>query len=158
MAKKKTVVYTAGTWDLFHVGHLNILRKSKALGDVLVVGVSTDALVKSYKKVPPIIPCGQRVAIVKSCKYVDGVVLQSKLLDVRQLKQINADILTIGTDWEGKNLEGLKWMRRNRKVVYLPYTHSVDTTSIKRNILKNSYELIYAELKREFSDKHNINA
>ncbi|MEK6900250.1 MAG: adenylyltransferase/cytidyltransferase family protein, partial [Nanoarchaeota archaeon] len=71
---KKTVVFTAGTWDLFHVGHLNLIKRSKELGDFLIVAVSTDELVVSYKKGPPAIPFDERAAILESCKYVDKVV------------------------------------------------------------------------------------
>lgn len=138
--KKGTIVYTAGTWDLFHIGHLNILKRSKALGDKLIVAVSTDELVASYKKDRPIISFRDRCEIVKSCIYVDKIVKQEKLLDPEQLKEWNVDILTIGDDWQNKYLEGLEWAKNqpNIKVVYLPYTTEISSTLIKKRV-KNEW-------------------
>lgn len=147
--KKKIRVYTAGTWDLFHVGHLNILRKSKSLGDELIVGVSTDELVTSYKTSLPAIPFEYRKAMLVNCKYVDKVVKQEKLLDPKQLKKLNIDILTIGDDWKNKYLEGLEWAKKqkNIRVIYLPYTKNISSTKIKQDIrsiesLKNKNVLV----------------
>jgi len=138
---KKIVVYTAGTWDLFHIGHLNIFKNSKALGTKLIVGVSTDELVINYKKAPPIISYEDRLNVVKSCKYVDEVVKQEKLLEINQLKKINPDIIVIGDDWKNKYLEGLEWAKKqpNIKVIYLPYTQNVSSTFIKTKI-KNGWQ------------------
>lgn len=134
--KEGVIVYTAGTWDLFHVGHLNIFKRSKALGTKLIVGVSTDELVASYKKAFPIISYEDRVEILKSCKYVDQVVKQEKLIDIEQIKKLNIDIITIGDDWEGKYLEGLEWAKKQPgiKVIYLPYTKKVSSTNVKQKI------------------------
>ena len=131
--EKETIVYTAGTWDMFHIGHLNILQRSKAFGTRLVVGVSTDELVASYKKAPPIIPYEDRLEVIRSCKYVDEVVKQSKLMDINQLKEIKPDVITIGDDWKAKYLEGLEWAKNqpNIRVEYLEYTNRVSYTMIK---------------------------
>lgn len=146
---KKRIIYTAGTFDLFNVGHLNILRESKALGDILIVGVSTDTLVKTYKKVKPVIPFQQRIAIIQSCRYVDKVIVQRKLLDIKTLRKHRVDCLTIGSDWKGKHVPGLDWMRKNKEVVFLPYTKKISSTLIKKKIIEHSYDIIRAELGRE---------
>lgn len=147
--KKPKIIYTAGTFDILNVGHLLLLEKSKALGDILIVGVSTDALVVSYKKTKPIISYTDRCKIVAACKYVDRVIKQSTLIDIRVLKKYNVDCITIGSDWEKIYLEGLEWMKQNGSVVYLPYTKTISTTEIKRKIILNSYSIIKAELSRE---------
>ncbi len=152
MAKKrKTVVFTSGSWDLFHVGHLKILERSKALGDYLVVGVSTEELIAEYKGLPPVIPFEERMRIVGSIHCVDKVVKQTVLTEIAQLKKYRVDIVTIGNDWKGKHLDGLEWMKsqKGKKVVYFPYTRGVSTTSIKRKIIQSTYEIISAEFKRE---------
>ena len=149
--KKEIIVYTSGTWDMFHVGHLNILEKSAKLGDKLIVGVSTDELIIEYKGLPPLIPFEQRFKIIESNKWVYKAVKQEVLTEIKQLKELKVDIVTIGDDWKDKYLEGLDWMEKQpgKKVVYIPYTSNVSTTSIKRNIIKNSYEIIFSELSRE---------
>ena len=148
---KKKVVYTSGSWDMFHVGHLNILEKSKSLGDVLVVGVSTDELITEYKNAPPVIPYEQRKQIIESLSCVDVAIKQTILTDIRQLEDYEVDIVTIGNDWKDKYLEGLEWMKKQpgKEVVYLEYTPGVSTTGIKRDIIRNTYDIIYAELQRE---------
>ncbi len=139
--KEEIIVYTAGTWDLFHVGHLNVLKKSKALGTKLIVGISTNELVASYKKASPIISYEDRVEVIKNCKYVDEVVKQEKLLDIEQMKKLNINIITIGDDWGRKYLKGLEWAKKqpNIKVIFLPYTKNISSTYIK-NKIKNGWQ------------------
>jgi glycerol-3-phosphate cytidylyltransferase len=149
----KRVIYTAGTFDLLNIGHINILKRSKALGDILIVGVSTDELVESYKKALPVISFFDRKRLIESCKYVDIVVKQNKLIDINILKKYKVDCVTIGSDWKNKSLEGLDWMRKNGQVIYLPYTKTISTTQIKRKIIQNSYDIIRAELSREQRSK-----
>jgi len=127
-------VYTSGTWDLFHVGHLNILKASKKLGDYLVVGVSTDELIFSYKKHYPIISFEDRFKIIESCRYVDEVVKQEILLSIEEIDKINPDILTIGSDWKNKYLEGIEHFKKNKRVVYFDYTDKVSSTIIRKKL------------------------
>lgn len=129
-------VYTSGTYDLFHVGHLNVIKKSKALGNYLVVGVSTDELVSSYKIAPPIIPFKDRVEIIKHLSCVDEVVEQSELFSVNLMSSLDIDIMTIGDDWKDKHHDGLQWAIDNPEIemVFLPYTQSVSTTKIREKI------------------------
>lgn len=130
------IVYTAGTWDLFHIGHLNLIKESKKLGDYLIVAVSTDELVMSYKGHLPFIPYKERVEIVKSINYVDKVVQQTTLLNILQMQRLHVNILTIGDDWKNKKLEGLEWMKKNEKVIFLPYTESINSSVIRERIKK----------------------
>ena len=150
-SKKQKIVYTSGSWDLFHVGHLNILERSKALGDVLVVGVSTDKLIEDYKGIPPIIPYEERLQIVESIGCVDMAVKQEVLTEIAQLIDLKIDLVTIGDDWKDKHLDGLEWMKKqpDKEVVYFEYTPGVSTTGIKRKIIQNTYDIISAELHRE---------
>lgn len=143
---KKKIVFTSGTFDLFHSGHLNILKKAKRLGSYLIVGVSTNKLVKTHKKINPIMNYRQRREVVRSVKYVDKVVKQSKLIDVEQIKRLKVDLYVIGDDWKNRNdIDGLNWLKKRNKVVFIPYTKSLSSTRIKNKIIKNAYEIIKAQ-------------
>ena len=146
MERKKIRVFTSGSFDLFHIGHLNILERSAALGDELIVGVSTDELIQHYKGMPPIIPFEQRFRIISSLKC-----------EVAQLQREDIDIVTIGDDWINKYLEGLEWMKQQpgKEVVYFPYTPDVSTTSIKKKIIESTSEIIRAALQREAELDYN---
>lgn len=151
MEKKPVRVFTSGSFDLFHIGHLNILEKSANLGDELIVGVSTDELIQEYKGMKPIIPFEQRYRIIGSLKCVTKVVKQTKLTEIAQLKAEDIDIVTIGDDWKEKYLEGLEWMKKQpgKEVVYFPYTEGISTTSIKKVIIDSTNQIIEAAFKRE---------
>ena len=157
MKEKKVRVFTSGSFDLFHIGHLNILEKSALLGDELIVGVSTDELIQHYKGMPPIIPFEQRMRIVSSIKCVTKVVKQVKLTEIAQLERENIDIVTIGDDWKDKYLEGLEWIKQQprKRVVYFPYTPGVSTTGIKKRIIESTNEIIAAALQREAELDYN---
>ena len=157
MERKKIRVFTSGSFDLFHIGHLNILERSAALGDELIVGVSTDELIQHYKGMPPIIPFEQRFRIISSLKCVTKAVKQVKLTEVAQLQREDIDIVTIGDDWINKYLEGLEWMKQQpgKEVVYFPYTPDVSITSIKKKIIESTSEIIRAALQREAELDYN---
>ena len=157
MKEKKVRVFTSGSFDLFHIGHLNILEKSALLGDELIVGVSTDELIQHYKGMPPIIPFEQRMRIVSSIKCVTKVVKQVKLTEIAQLERENIDIVTIGDDWKDKYLEGLEWIKQQpgKRGVYFPYTPGVSTTGIKKRIIESTNEIIAAALQREAELDYN---
>lgn len=127
----KTVI-TYGTFDLFHVGHLNLLKTLKGLGDRLVVAVSTDEF-NALKGKRTIIPYEQRAEIVRSIRYVDEVVpedcWEQKVEDVRKF---SVDIFAIGNDWEGK----FDFLKEYCEVLYLPRTDGVSSTDLKKS-LKN---------------------
>jgi len=151
MTKKKTI-YTSGSYDLFHYGHLNILLKAKKLGDYLIVGVSTDKLIKKYKKMNPIVAYTDRIAIIKELKCVDKVVKQSKFFDVQQLKKYKIDSIVLGSDWKGKKFEELECILKqlNIEMIYVPYTKRLSTAKIKKLIIQNSYNIIKSQIKRGF--------
>lgn len=151
MEEKKVKVFTSGSFDLFHVGHLNILEKSAALGDELIVGVSTDELIMEYKGMKPIIPFEERFRIVSALACVTRAVKQVKLTEISQLQREQIDIVTIGDDWINKYLEGLEWMKsqEGKQVVYFPYTPGVSTTTIKKNIITSTNQIVEAALQRE---------
>src|SRR5690554_4233933 len=98
-----TRVITFGTFDLFHIGHLNILRRAAELGDTLIVGVSSDALNSSKKSKLPVYPEKERMEIVHAIQYVDEVFLEESLeLKGQYIKDHRADLLVMGDDWEGR--------------------------------------------------------
>lgn len=143
-------VYTSGSWDLLHVGHINMIRRSRELGDRLVVGVSTDELIEAYKGMKPIIPFEERFELVSALRWTDEVVVQHELVPIPLLQQHSISVVTIGDDWVGKHLDGLEWMKaEGGEVVYLTYTPGISTTGIKKKILDNSYRIIDAQLRRE---------
>lgn len=120
-------VVTFGTFDVLHIGHINILERSKALGNYLIVGVSSDQLNYSKKKRFPIYDQAQRIKIIQSLKFVDEVFLEESLALKRQyLSTYSADILVMGDDWSGKFDE----FKDICDVVYLKRTPSISTTEI----------------------------
>jgi glycerol-3-phosphate cytidylyltransferase len=149
--KKKRIIYTAGSYDLMHFGHLNILKKAKALGNYLIVGVSTDSLIARYKGMKPIICFADRVAILKELKCVDKVIKQDKFFDIKQLRQYNIDTIVLGDDWKNKSFPALdKCLRElNIKMVYVPYTKRLSTSKIKEKIIRNAVEIIKSQAKRK---------
>jgi len=135
------VIYTAGSFDLFHYGHLNILRKAKVLGDILIVAVSSDELIEKYKGLKPIIPYKERAAIIKELKCVDKVVKQTTLVDIKQFKKLKADLYVLGDDWKDRtDNEGINWLRAHKKIIFLPYTKHLSSTKIKQKIARVSEE------------------
>jgi glycerol-3-phosphate cytidylyltransferase len=129
--------YTTGVFDLFHVGHLNILKKAKEQCDFLIVGVSTDELVESYKNKLPVIPYHERLAIVEGIKYVDMVVSQTSRDKFLAWESLKFDVLFVGDDWKGSPLfneleSKLNYVGAN--IVYFPYTQGVSSTLVKQKI------------------------
>jgi len=145
------IVYTAGSYDLLHYGHVNVLLKAKALGNYLIVGVSTDALISKYKGIKPIICYKDRVAIIKELKCVDKVIKQNSFFDVKQLKKYHIDIVVLGDDWKSKSFPELtKCLKKlNIKMVYVPYTKRLSTSKIKVKIIRNAVEIIKSQTKRQ---------
>jgi choline-phosphate cytidylyltransferase len=136
-------VVTFGTYDLFHVGHLNILRRAKDLGDRLVVGVSSDELNFRKKQLRPTYPLDHRLAIVESVRYVDEVFVEEAMELKRQyLIDHRADVLVMGDDWEGRFDEFLDICR----VVYLPRTVGISSTDVKVRIRGNGHLTLAAEV------------
>ncbi len=129
-----SIVITFGTFDLLHIGHINILKKCKTYGDKLIVGVSSDKLNYKKKERSPIYNEKDRMEIIKSLKFVDEVFLEESLeLKKEYIKRYNADIFIIGNDWEGK-FDDLNTLC---KVLYLDRTKNISTTSILSDIKLN---------------------
>ena len=99
--KKYKIGYTAGTYDMFHVGHLNIIKRAKENCDFLIVAVSTDELVKEYKNKLPVVPFEERKAIVESIKYVDKVVTQETMNKMNAFEKYKFNAMFVGDDWKG---------------------------------------------------------
>ncbi len=128
-----TIVITFGTYDLFHIGHHNILKRAKEYGDKLVVGISTDALNYKKKQKYPVYSESERKTILSSIKYVDEVFFEESLEQKREyVIKYKADILIMGDDWKGKFDE----LNDICKVIYLPRTKNISTTKIKSDIKK----------------------
>lgn len=126
-----TRVLTFGTFDLFHIGHVNVLMRAATLGDHLTVGVSSDALNFSKKGRYPVYREEHRVAIVESLACVDGVFVEHSLeLKGEYIKEHRADVLVMGDDWAGK----FDHYRELCDVIYLPRTAEVSTTDIIQSI------------------------
>jgi glycerol-3-phosphate cytidylyltransferase len=102
--KRYEVGYTTGVFDLFHVGHLNILKRAKERCDYLIVGVSTDELVMKYKNKQPVIPFHERIEIVEGIKHVDMVVPQTNRDKFSAWEMLKFDVMFVGDDWKGSNL------------------------------------------------------
>ena len=132
---KRLVGYTAGAFDLFHIGHLNLLRNCKQNCDKLIVGVSTDELIARTKNKKPVIPFAERVEIVRQCKYVDEVVTQDDLDKVNAWEKLRYDVLFSGDDWEGNPRwkayeQKLKNCGHSVPVRYFPYTQSTSSSKL----------------------------
>ena len=130
------VGYTAGVYDLFHVGHLNLLKNAKGMCDKLIVGVTVDELV-AYKGKKALIPFEDRIEIVRSIKYVDAAVPQADMDKLAMCKKLGAQVLFVGDDWYGTD----KWKAYEEefaaegiKIVYFPYTKSISSTRIRETL------------------------
>jgi glycerol-3-phosphate cytidylyltransferase len=135
--KKKIVGYTSGVFDMFHIGHLNILRQAKEKCDYLIVAVSTDELVQQYKGKTPIIPFEDRVAIVSAIKYVDEAVPQINRNKIESFEKYKFDVMFHGDDWKGSDVfrEVDDYMRRRGgKVCYLKHTDGISSTILRKKI------------------------
>jgi glycerol-3-phosphate cytidylyltransferase len=128
--------YTSGVYDLFHIGHLNMLKNARSMCDKLVVGVTTDSL-SLYKGKKPMIPYEERIEIVRSIRYVDAVVPQETMDKLEMCKKIKASILFVGDDWY--RTEKWEYIEKELKgigvsVVYFPYTKGVSSTKIAETL------------------------
>lgn len=133
MGDKKIIGYTTGVYDMFHIGHLNVLRNAKAKCDYLIVGVSTDELVQQEKNKTPVIPYDERKAIVEAIKYVDEVVPQSDKNKFGAWEKYHFDKMFVGSDWKGTP----QWNRFEEEfapvgveIVYLQHTDGISSTQL----------------------------
>jgi glycerol-3-phosphate cytidylyltransferase len=148
MEEKKMIIgYTSGVFDLFHAGHLNILKNAKSLCDYLIVGVTTDELTKEIKNKLPVIPYKERIKIIRSCKYVDKAVKKKELNNSRAWHKYQFNIMIKGDDRKGTP-KGEALEKELKKfdvpLVYFPYTKNINSTKITEiiiNIEKNTIDL-----------------
>lgn len=130
--------YTTGVYDLFHIGHLNLLKNAKGLCDKLVVGVTTDELV-SYKNKKAVIPFEERMEIVRSIKYVDSVIPQESMDKFEVWKKVKFNVMFVGDDWQStpkwEELEK-KFAEVGVKIIYFPYTKGTSSTLINETLKK----------------------
>lgn len=134
---KRPVVYTAGTFDLFHIGHLRILKSAAQLGETLIVGVSTDELVESYKNIRPTIPFAERLEIVDNIQGVDLAVPQRTQDKFEMWERLQFDTWAVGDDWfDSDKYQGYRKQLMDVGVncVFLPYTQGVSST-LRRQML-----------------------
>ena len=130
--------YTTGVFDLFHIGHVNVLKNAKSLCDKLIVGVTTDELV-SYKNKKAVIPFSERIEIVRNIKCVDAVVAQNSMNKMEMWEKLKFDVMFVGDDWHKSE----KWNKIDEdfknvgvKIIYFPYTKGISSTLIN-SILKD---------------------
>ena len=130
--KKEKIVLTYGTFDMFHIGHLNLLNRLKSLGDKLIVAVSTDEF-NSIKGKKTLIPFEQRALIVQNIKCVDIVIAEENWEQkIDDIKKYDIDIFAMGDDWQGK----FDFLKDYCEVIYLPRTQNISTTELKKELNK----------------------
>ena len=138
MAEKKYKIgYTTGVFDMFHIGHLNILKRAKEQCDFLIVGVTTDELCYKRKNKLPVICEKDRVEIVESIRYVDKVILQSDMDKIKPVIEHNIDAVFVGSDWKGTEA----WASYEKEfaavdctVVYLDHTDGISSTILRERL------------------------
>lgn len=135
--KKYKIGYTTGVFDMFHIGHLNILRRAKEQCESLIVGVTSDDLCYQRKHKFPIINEKDRMAIVESIRYVDKVVPQTDMEKILAVRKLGADAVFVGSDWKGTE----SWIQYEKDfasvgctVVYLDHTDGISSTILRRII------------------------
>lgn len=137
--KKYKRGYTTGVFDMFHIGHLNILKKAKEQCEYLIVGVTTDALCESRKNKKPIICEKDRKEIVSAIKYVDEVVFQDSMEKIKPIKEYQIDAVFVGSDWKGTEA----WIKYEEEfatvgceVVYLDHTDGISSSILRERLNK----------------------
>lgn len=135
--KRFKIGYTTGVYDMFHIGHLNILRRAKEQCDYLVVGVTTDELCYQRKKKYPIINEKDRMEIVGAIRYVDKVIPQTDMEKIKPVKELGADVVFVGSDWKGTdawNQYEKEFSKIGCTVVYLEHTDGISSTLLRKKL------------------------
>lgn len=144
------IVYTVGTWDMLHVGHLTLLEHCASLGDTLVVGVAADEVVNSYKPRVPIVPLEQRLTMLAALRCVDQVRPYHQLEYVSGCEAVHVDIFVVGEDWGNKqrNRDVEAYLRQyNKKIIQVSYSPQTSSTKIKNTVLAQRKD-----------DRHSVHA
>ena len=129
--KKYKVGYTTGVYDMFHIGQLKIMKRAKEQCEYLIVGVSTDELVKDYKGKTPIIPFEERFAIIESIKYVDKAIPQTTMDKMKAWEELHFDVMFHGSDWKGSEMYNRlaeQFRTVGADIVFLPHTAGISST------------------------------
>ena len=137
MKKKYKIGYTTGVYDMFHIGHLNLIRRAKEQCEYLIVGVSTDECVQSYKNKTPIIPYDERAAIVQAIRYVDEVVPQTSMDKLDFLKKRHFDVMFHGDEGKGTELYNKyeeEFAKYGAKIEYLTHTDGISSTILREKL------------------------
>lgn len=137
MEKKYKIGYTTGVYDMFHIGHLNIIARAKEMCETLVVGVTTDELCYKRKNKYPIICEADRMAIVGAIRYVDKVVPQVDMDKLKAVKELGADAVFVGSDWKGTdawNEYEKEFAKVGCTVVYLDHTDGISSTILREKM------------------------
>lgn len=135
--KKYKIGYTTGVFDMFHIGHLNILRRAKEQCEYLIVGVSTDEVVKNYKNKTPIISFEERKQIVEAIRYVDKVVPQESLDKVSAWKNLHFDVIFHGSDWKNSDMYNnieKEFRKLGVDLVFLPHTDGTSSSILREKL------------------------
>ena len=139
MEKKYKIGYTTGVFDMFHIGHLNVIKRAKEQCEYLIVGVTTDELSMKRKNKLPVICEQERMAIVEAIKYVDRVVPQSDMDKIKPVTEYNVDAVFVGSDWEGTpEWEAYEqdFAKVGCTVVYLDHTDGISSTILRERLNK----------------------
>jgi len=150
------VIYTVGTFDLLHVGHLALLEYCASLGDTVAVGIASDEVVKLYKPNAPIIPLEQRIKMLQALRCVDIVIPYYELDYLTICEQVKADIFVIGEDWGRKphNQDVEKYFySEGKRVVQIQYNPQTSSTQIKKNVINQNGKFIVLDLADNISNK-----
>ena len=126
--------YTSGVFDMFHIGHLNILRRAKERCDKLIVGVSTDDVVITYKHHAPVIPFEQRAAIVEAIRYVDAVVPQTSMDKMQMWEKLHFNVMFHGDEWKGTDLYNHyeeEFEKVGVRIEYIPHTEGISSSNLR---------------------------
>ncbi len=149
------LVYTVGTFDMLHVGHLALLNQCRTFGDEVVVGVASDTVVASYKPNVPVIPLNQRKEMLEALRCVDKVRCYYELEYVSACKELDVDIFVVGEDW-GRNPHNIAvetyLAAKGKKVVQVLYNPRTSSTAIKKDVMAQTLPIA------RYSDKPNVAA
>lgn len=137
--EKKVIGFTAGTFDMFHIGHLNLLRNARSRCDYLIVGVNSDRLVEEYKGKKAVVPLEERMEIIRELRCVDEVIRIDSLNKEISWKQKNYNLLFIGDDWKGNprwEQTEIQMAEYGVKVIYLPHTDGTTSTLLREKLVE----------------------
>ncbi|MBE5882420.1 MAG: glycerol-3-phosphate cytidylyltransferase [Lachnospiraceae bacterium] len=137
--EKKSIGYTAGTFDMFHIGHLNLIKNAKSRCDYLIVGVNSDRLVEEYKGKKVVVPIEERMEIIRALRFVDDVVCVDSLDKKEIWKQLHYDFLFIGDDWKGNprwEATAVEMKEYGVETVFLPHTEGTNSTLLREKLVE----------------------